>query len=510
MGELQENVLVKNEKKASPFLKQAFVTASVSTNIIAHGCVIGFSAILIPSLRLPDSHIHATPSEESWIASIIGFALITGNIIITPLMDILGRKKSHLLTIIPVLLGWFLLLVVNNVAGLIAARFIQGIAMGMLGPLGSIIIGEMTDPVNRGAFLTCVSLSLTIGVLFCHSLGTYFSWEQSALICSFITFTSLCLIIYNPESPSWLISKGRIEDARRVFIWLRGDGDQQLDELEKMIAAQKMARKSSVIDQNLSAGAKVNRYFRYLRQTMKKPEFYKPITIMVFLYVMFQFAGINVISSYATDIISQVVGPEANAKVIMVALDIERLICNILAVYLMKTMKRRTLLFSTGMICILSYIAKGLYVYAKQNDKLPFEGQWLPITLIGIYMFSLTVGISSIPFAVSGEIFPLEYRGLGSGISILGLSLNFFVALKCFPMLTNAIGLSCTYYLYASVVALCMFVVWLMLPETKDRTLQEIEDSFRGVSPGDAKSAEPLNKANRELTMRRVSSVIMY
>nr|XP_021196793.2 facilitated trehalose transporter Tret1 [Helicoverpa armigera] len=505
MGELQNGT---SEKKGSPFLRQAFVTASVSTNIIAHGCVIGLSAILIPSLRLPQSQIHATPSEESWIASIIGFGLIAGNIIITPLMDILGRKKSHLLTILPVLAGWFLLLLVKNVAGLIAARFIQGIAMGMLGPLGSIIIGEMTDPVNRGAFLTCVSLSLTIGVMFCHSLGTYCSWEQSALICSFITFTSLLLIIYNPESPAWLISKGRIGEAREVFIWLRGDDEQQIDELEKTITAQRMTRKSSVIDINLSFGAKTKRYFRYLKETMKKPEFYKPIIIMVFLYVMFQFAGINVISSYATDIIRQVVGPEANANVIMVALDIERLVCNLLAVYLMKTMNRRTLLFSTGAICILSYVAKGLYVHAKQNDKLPFDNQWVPIALIGIYMFSLTVGISSIPFALSGEIFPLEYRGLGSGISILGLSLNFFVALKCFPVLTTAIGLPCTYYLYAGVVTLCLSVVWFMLPETKGRTLQEIEDSFRGLSAGD-KSLEPLNKQNGEM-MRRVSSVIIY
>ncbi|CAH0599192.1 unnamed protein product [Chrysodeixis includens] len=505
MGELQ-----KSGKKGSPFWRQFFVTASVSTNIIAHGCVIGFSAILLPSLRLPESHIKATASEESWIVSIVGFALITGNIIITPLMDSIGRKRSHLMTILPVLVGWFLLLLVNNVAGLIAARYLQGIAMGMLGPLGSIIIGEMTDPRNRGAFLTCVSLSLTIGVMFCHSLGSFFSWQQSALICSFITFLSLLLIIYNPESPPWLLSKGRVDEAREIFIWLRGDDDQQLDELEKMIAAQKMIRKSSVVDQNLSFGAKVSRFFSYLGKTIKKPEFYKPITIMVFLYVMFQFAGINVISSYTTDIIHQVVGPDANANAIMVALDIERLVCNILAVFLMKTMKRRTLLFSTGLICILSYVGKGMYVYAKQNDMLPFDNQWVPIGLIGVYMFSLTVGISSIPFAVSGEIFPLEYRGLGSGISILGLSLNFFVALKCFPVLTGAIGLSNTYYLYAGVVTLCMAVVWVMMPETKGKTLQEIEDSFRGISPADSKSAEPLNgRANGEM-MRRCSSVIIY
>ncbi|CAG5020307.1 unnamed protein product [Parnassius apollo] len=501
----------KSEKKYVPFMRQCFVTASVALNIVGHGAVIGYAAVLIPALRHPDSHIVVTPSEESWIASIVGFALIVGNLIMTPMMDTLGRKKSHLLTILPNMTGWFMLLMVNSVAGLITARFLQGVAMGMLGPLGSIIIGEMTDPKNRGAFLTSVSLSLTIGVLFSHALGTYFSWQQNALICSFITFTSLLLIIYTPESPSWLIAKGRYEKGSEIFFWLRGRDRKQELELEDMIAAQKSARKSSVGDQKQSIGTRIRRLLSYLKETSRKPEFYKPIIIMFLLYTMFQFAGINVISSYVMDIVHQLVGPGVNAKLIMVALDIERLVCNILAVFLMKTMKRRTLLFSSSAICVLSYLGKAGYAYSKANGLLrsPFENQWIPLTLIGSYMFSLTIGISSIPFAISGEIFPLEYRGLGGGISVLALSLNFFVAVKSFPVLNLAVGLPWTYCLYAGVVVVCLSVIYFMLPETKDRTLQDIENSFRGWTAEDYRSSQPLNgKSNAE--MRRCSSHILY
>ncbi|CAG4962248.1 unnamed protein product [Colias eurytheme] len=500
---------VSDEHRYKPFIRQCFLTASVALNIVGHGGVIGFSAILIPALRLPGSHIKATPSQESWIASIVGFALIMGNFIITPLMDTLGRKKSHLLTILPILTGWFTLLMADSVTCLIIARFLQGVAMGMLGPLGSIIIGEMTDPKNRGAFLTSVSLSLTTGVMFAHSLGTYFSWQQSALICSFITFTSLILIIYNPESPSWLISKGRYQEGEEIFFWLRGKNAEQEAELENMIAAQKSLRKSSIAGQDISRKERIKGFFIYLKDTSRKPEFYKPITIMFFMYTMFQFAGINVISSYAMDIIHQVVGPEANAKVLMVALDIERLICNILAVFLMKTMRRRTLLFSSSAICVIAYLGKSYYVYARANNSLPFESQWVPIGLIGLYMFSLTIGISSIPFAISGEIFPLEYRGFGGGISVLALSFNFFVAVKCFPVLTSAVGLSVTYLMYTGVVVSCLSVIYFMLPETKDRSLQEIEDSFRGITSADRKCIEPLNGVQSN-EMRRCSSHILY
>ncbi|XP_004926978.1 facilitated trehalose transporter Tret1-like [Bombyx mandarina] len=505
-----ETVEIK-EGKYTPLLRQCFVTASVAINIVGHGCVIGFPAILIPSLRKSDSHIHLTRSEESWIASVVGFALIVGNFIITLILDNIGRKKSHILTIFPNLAGWFLFLLVNNFPGLMAARFLQGIAMGMLGPLGSIIIGEMTDPKSRGVFLTSVSLSLTLGVLSSHALGTCFTWQISALLCSLVTFISLCLIIFTPESPSWLLSKGRYDEAREGFFWLRGKNAKTEHELERMITSQKMTRKASITGQKDTVKANLKNYFRYLSEAGKKPEFVKPVVIMVFLYIMFQFAGINVISSYATDILAELLDSEANSNFLMVALDIERLICNLIAIYLMKTLKRRTLLFSTTIICILAYISKGSYVYAKQAGILTYDSQWIPITLIGIYMFSLTVGVSSIPFALSGELFPLDYRGLGGGVSYLALSLNFFIAVKCFPVLSSAIGLSFTYFLYAGIVTICMVVVWIMLPETKDKTLQEIEDRFRGYTAEDVKSSQPLNAANGggEM-MRRCSSHILY
>ncbi|KAL4712467.1 hypothetical protein ACJJTC_007483 [Scirpophaga incertulas] len=492
------------------FLRQCFITLAVATNVVAHGAVIGFPAVLIPSLRKPDSYIHATTTQESYIASIIGVALIFGNLIMTPMSNAIGRKKSHMLTIFPILTGWFIIVIADSVTALIVGRLCQGIAMGMLGPLGSIIVAEMTHPKNRGAFLTCISLSLTVGVLFCHSMGTYLSWQQLSLACSFITFSSLILIIHSPESPQWLISKGRYEEASEVFHWLRGDSQKENEELELMIQAHQMLRKSSVEGMILPLRTKLRRGFRYLAKTIKKPEFYKPVIIMLFMYTVFQFSGINVISSYAMDLIQQLVGPECNAKSLMVALDVERLMCNILAVFVMRKFKRRTVLFASGSICVCSYIAQGAYIYAKQNDILPVQGQWLPITLFGIYMFSLTIGISSIPFTVSGEIFPLEYRGLGGGMSVLPLSLNFFIAVKCFPILSVAIGLPYTYWLYGGVVTVCLTVLYYLMPETKDRTLQEIEDEFRGITPMDRNVMRPLSEKSEAEFMRRCSSHILY
>ncbi|XP_059047218.1 facilitated trehalose transporter Tret1-like [Achroia grisella] len=489
----------KTKESSVPFLRQCFLTVSVCMNVMGHGCVIGFSAILIPSLRKPESHIKATVAEESWIASVIGFALIVGNVIITLILGTIGRKKTHILSALPLLIGWFILVIVNSVSGLIFARLLQGVAMGMLGPLCSIIIAEMTDPINRGAFLTGVSLSLSIGVLVSHTLGTFYTWQQCALMCSFITFTSLVMILYTKESPSWLIAKGRYEEAAEVFYYMRGKGTRQEDELDKMMTAQRMITTVNNKDENLPFTIKVRNYFIYLRQCFKKPEFYKPIIIMVVVYFVFQLAGLNVISSYAMDIIRQVVGPEANVRVLMIALDVERLICNILAVYVMRNYNRRIVLFSSGTICVLSYFGKAMYVYAKQEGYITSDSQVVPIALIAIYMFSLTIGISTMPFAISGEIFPLEYRGLAGGLSVLSLSINFFVAVKCFPVLTEAVGLPMTYIIYGGLVLLCLVFLFFTLPETKGKTLQEIEDNLRGVTRSDTKASETLHQSEAQV-----------
>lgn len=436
----------------------------------------------------------------------MGIALIVGNLTMTALMSTIGRKKSHILTIFPVLVGWFLIFLANSVRTLVIARFLQGLSMGMHGPLGSVIVAEMTHPANRGAFLSCISLSLAVGTFVCHTIGAYLTWQMSALTLSFIPTGSLILILFAPESPPWLISQGRYDEATKVFYWLRGRTEEEVAELERLITAQTMLKSSTVTGLKVSFCTRIRRAFRYLVETFKKPEFYKPVSIMFLMYSSFQFSGNNVLNAYALDIIRQVVGPEANAKMLLVAMDVDRIIFNIIAVFLMRKLKRRTVLFGSGLIVVSCYFTKGAFVYAKNAGMLPsaMQGQWFPIMVMGIYV-SMSVGLSVMPFTISGEIFPLEYRGLAGGISALPLAVNFFLAVKCFPILNVNIGLPLTYLLYGSVVSCGLVLLFFTLPETKDKTLQEIEDKFRGLTAVDRKAAELPEK---EEMLRKNSSGI--
>ncbi|XP_049881503.1 facilitated trehalose transporter Tret1-like [Pectinophora gossypiella] len=477
----------------TPFKKQCFVTLGVCLNMAGHGLVMGFAAILLHQLKEPGSPIPIDDTSKSWIASILGIALVAGNFIVPTIMAKFGRRTANLVSIVPLLVGWFCILTANSVTTLLIARVLQGISMGMSASLGPVLIGEYTSPNNRGAFLTSISLTIATGVLTVHTMGSYLSWETTALVCAFIAFADLLIVIYSPESPSFLADQGKYEESKKVFRWLRGDGEEE--ELQRMIESATIVREAKMdVDVDESFGKKVNAALVYFGATIKKREFYKPIFIMCHIYTLGQWAGANILAAYTIDIFENVIGP-VDIALMIITLDTQRIISNACAVYVIKKVKRRTMLLVTVCINIFAFLATAAYTYCKAHDLLPFDDHPLiGATLVHIHMFSIATGTVPLPFIIAGELFPLEYRSLAGGISVIFLSSNLFITVKTLPVLFKTIGIHGAYCLYAGVVAYCLIVAMKFLPETKDRTLQDIEDEFRGrpLSPEELKSVESL------------------
>ncbi|XP_022836133.1 facilitated trehalose transporter Tret1-like [Spodoptera litura] len=499
----------KRKSRFSPFWKQCFVTASVGSNIIGHGAVIGYPGILLPQLHLVDSAFKLDAASASWIASILGITQLVGSFISPPIMEKFGRRAAHFTATVPNLIGWFVITMATNFEVLFAGRILQGLSIGMLSPLRSVLIGEYSSPKNRGAFLTTVSLSQSFGIFFVHLVGSLLSWQQAALICSFFPFISIIMTIYSPESPSWLVTKGRHDECRRVFRWLRGDDEE--DELEEMIEGRLLYEKAMI---SASFNRKNNR-IRKIITTIKKKEFYKPIILMMHAHVLVNFAGGTTMSAYSTMIIGVVMGPQVNAHFWMIFLGAQRFVSNTLAVFAINKFKRRTMMFATGGLSIFAQFALAAYVYFKQQGTLPYDAVWIPILLINLKFFAVATGMLPLPNVIGGEVFPLEYRSIGGTISLASFSATFFLVLKTFTGLVESVGMYGTYVVYGCIITYCMVVIWFLLPETKDRTLQQIEDEFRGRPLGPEEievrkslQADPIVAYKRKMSARRCSSLI--
>ncbi|KAG6446656.1 hypothetical protein O3G_MSEX004546 [Manduca sexta] len=402
----------KVKSRISPFWKQCFVTAAVGSNIIGHGCSIGYPAVLLPQLFRPDALIPLTTASASWLAAVLGITQLIGSFITPPIMARFGRKIAHIAVTIPVLVGWFITVMATDFEALFAGRVLQGLSIGMLAPLRSVLVGEYSSPKYRGAFLTTVSLTQSFGIFFVHLVGSLLVWQQTALVCVFFSFASLVMTIYSPESPSWLASKGRYEECREVFRWLRGDTEEE--ELEEMIKARILFENAQL---SQKVGKKTNK-FNDMISTVKKKEFHKPIILMMHAYLMVQFAGGTTMAAYSTKIIGLVLGPETNANFWMIVLDTQRLISNSIAVFVINKLKRRTMMFVTGGLCVLSQLAIAAYTYMKTQGSLTYDALWIPALLINLQFFTVATGMLPLPNVIGGEVFPLEYKSIGSSISL--------------------------------------------------------------------------------------------
>lgn len=111
---------------------------------------------------------------------------------------------------------------------------------------------------------------------------------------------------------------------------------------------------------------------------------------------------------------------------------------------------------------------------------LPFGHHLIAIVFCHILIITSVTGATSLPFVISGELFPLEFRSLASGFSSAALSINTFISVKSFPYLLNTLGFQVTIFIHGALVSYCLIATLVVLPETKDKALQDIENELKG------------------------------
>lgn len=425
---------------------------------------------------------------------------IVGNFISPVLMTRFGRQKAHLITTVPALLGWIVFYFANSVLMFLFARLLHGLALGLRTPLAAILVAEYTDPKYRGAFLGTFAISLGLGIFLSHLWGAQLTWTATSAVCSLFPLVAMAIISLSPESPGWLVSKGKFDEARKSFKWLRGDGVEQTNELEAMVSAQKQ---ELILEQNRRLSTDSEERFTikgFMKKTLnsskavllifKKKEFYKPAVVAITMLLIFEFGGAHMIPAYGNLILQSVLNKEDPKEVNwqFTLIDLLRTVCAFLAIFLLKMFKRRTILFTSGAMTVISLSSISIFIYLRHHYA--FEQPWLldivPMALMVLYTLSFCLGLVPLTWVICGEIFPLAYRSLGSTLSTSFLTPSFVVSMKTAPHLYSSIGVEGAFLLYSATLTVGLCIIYALLPETKDRTLQDIENSFKGKSNDDA------------------------
>lgn len=455
-------------KRFSPLARQVIAATGPIIASAAAGMTNGFSAILLPQLQKPESVIQITNDQSSWIASMAPLPMAAGCLLGGFLMEKLGRKVTHLILSISFAVGFCVLSVALTYDMILVGRFITGFSCGLVGPPASVYIAETSHPRYRGILLAGVTFAVSSGIFLSHLFGTFFHWKMAALYCSFFMVVSYVFVVFCPESPSWLMSKGQGREAEAAFRWLRGHDAEAMKEFEDMVTS---------YSGSCTAGGSQDPI--PLRENLLKKEFVLPlITLLVFFFTM-QFSGVNIVAFYSISLMKTTIGSNINEYLAMLIVDLVRVVTSLLACVFLKMFGRRPLAMLSGCGTTISLIGLSIFLYFQTSIPSYQNLSWMALIFLISYIVFIGIGLFPLPWCMSGEVFPVATRGIGTGLTSSFNFLCFFVVIKTGPSLFSTVGTNGTFMIYGIISLIGTLLLYMILPETKNRTLQEIEDAFK-------------------------------
>lgn len=393
-----------------------------------------------------------------------------GSLIITVLMDFFGRRWVHAGTTFLVGIAWLLIYCASDFTTLLIGRLIGGLGIGSGYACGCCVVSECVAPEYRGVFLNIKTVTLFIGYLYMHVMAHYYHWRIVALLGVIPCVLTLLNNFTWPESPSWLLSKNRFEECEKNFFWLRGSGEKAVRELEAMIRAQKarMSQRPSKISSSQKVLALVRKF--------KQASFLKPMLITLFCAILLETSGRHFFPAYALDIVMEI-ADKSDSFLLIIAIDIVSCVSTLVSCILVSIWGRKSLLMFSGVTSTILLLVISLLTYWTSQGSLVLRPWIVPLLVCSFFVLT-NLGCTAVPLIIYAEIFPLPHREVGIGLGGVLLSLVFFVYVKLVPYSMFYLKIHGTFLAFALGMIVSLVYLYCALPETRNRTLQEIEDYF--------------------------------
>lgn len=400
------------------------------------------------------------------------------------LMDRFGRKMTLLILNVPFVIGWCIISMSNSMFWLLFGRILTGFCVGVLSPTAPMYLSEITDPKYRGFFLASITFNVAFGILLTHFFALYFTWNVNAIICGFLPFIGYIAATFVPESPSWLLKKNCIHEAYHAYRWLRGCDENAIKEFDAMVDAQIKAHEPKSSENNeYNHGERHQQHnhqqrpIDHFRQLIALKSFHTPLIILSIYFATLQFSGMNAVIFYTVTILKDSLGENINEYTATLIIDGVRLVSALIACVVVKNVGRRPLTIFSGASTAICLFGLSYYLNISAENTLK-QYSSIPLVLFVIYTLVISIGICPIPWALTGELFGLRFRAIGSAFVTFFNFLCFFAVVKTGPIAFSIYGASKIFAVYGILTSIGTIVLMLLLPETKNKSLQEIEDNY--------------------------------
>ena len=442
-----------------------YVVASVAA---LGGLLFGYdTGVISGALLFIKQDFQLNPFIEGFIVSSLLLGAMVGAGVSGALSDRLGRRTIILAAAIIFAIGAIGAGLSPNVWVLLVFRFMLGLGVGAASALVPSYISESAPTDVRGSLSSLFQLAITLGILIAYLVNGAFAGAEDwrwplglAFVPAAVLFVGMYFL---PETPRWLVSKNREEEARQVLN--RSRSEEETENEIKQIHEVEQEEEEQVGYAELFA-----------------PWVRPMIVVGIGLAVFQQFVGINTVIYYAPTIIKST-GLGSSASILStIGIGIVNVVMTVVAILIIDRVGRKTLLIVglVGMIIALVVIG-GAFLVPGLSGII----SWVTLVGLMLYVASFAVSFGPLLWVMLPEIFPVKARGAGTGLSSLSnWGANFIVA-QAFLPLVAIVGRTAVFWGLGVICVLAGIFIYFVVPETKGRSLEEIESDLReGVTAG--------------------------
>jgi MFS transporter, SP family, galactose:H+ symporter len=459
-AKIPQTIAIPSEVRGSKFVYLAAAIAALG------GLLFGYDTGVISGAELffKNDFTLSTLALEVIVSGVLAGAAV-GALAGGRLADLFGRRKLLIVTAIIFAAGAVLCALAMSAVTLVVGRIIVGLGIGLSSGTVPVYISEVSPAEARGWQVSLFQLAITFGILLAYLVDFAFAktegWRWMFGLAVIPAAVFAVGMLYLPESPRWLAMRGSRESARTVLMRIRGtsDVDAEMEEVEGSI---EQAEKSGGISDLFA------------------PSLRPALIVGIGLAIFQQITGINTVIYYAPIIIQTAGLSSASGAILATAgIGVVNVVMTIVSMRLIDRLGRKPLLLVGigGMTVSLSILSLSFHVSMRTGAL-----AWVAVISMMAYVASFAISLGPIFWLLIAEIYPLKIRSSSEGLAAtFNWGSNLVVTLT-FLTLVQRIGPSRTFLLYA----LCAVGAWIFsyryVPETKGRTLEEIERFWQSPS----------------------------
>lgn len=411
-----------------------------------------------------NSPLPITVEEASWVASLYNLGRIPGAFIGGITIEYFGSKRTLTLLGFPALIAWICIILADSVIWLYVSRFLGGISLGMIFTSYPLHLGEICSPTIRGTLVSLTMSGMAMGSLVGNVMGPYMSMAVFSYISFVPNSIAILLLLWIPESPHYFVRINNINKAKKSVIWYNPKADVKV---------------TIGLIQNYIVTTSSLTYMERVRE-FRLAQNLRAVAIIIVLFLFMQFSGMNSVVYYMQNISTaaglNIIDP-AEFAIICSSIGV---VSGWVTVWIADKFKRKHLLIFSSAGIGISMLGIGAHFAFLDSGTEPEKLQWLLIVSSIAFTIFLCSGIITVPSMMLSELFAPEIKTMAAFIASILIGVFAFAATKSYQFLVDSIGEAWFFWLHSILMMICIIFALLILPETKGKSLQEIQTALSG------------------------------